>query len=164
MVYIYTRNKNRLQIILITISFILYWQPTFYLLIALVVSYIKYLERLYHYSSYCSNRDTLYFDKQLSLSYTRILCYQYLLNYILVGPSPVYKYSLFYIFLFSFLLLYKSWRCFNTPPQSPLRDLLVDVVIWIVLDEKIGKREDRKDRGVYSKYQLSNVNGYIIAA
>ena len=48
----------------------------------------------------------------------------------LIGPPSVYKYSLFYTFLSSFFLLpYRSWRCFNTPPQSPLRDLLVDVTI-----------------------------------
>ena len=82
----------------------------------------------------------------------------------LVGPPPVYKYSLLYTFLSSFLLPYKSWRCSNTLPQSPLRDLLVDVAIWTVLDEETGKREDRKDGGASSKCQLSNVNSYIIAA
>ena len=41
---------------------------------------------------------------------------------------------------------------------------MVDVAIWTVLDEEIGKREDKKDRGAFSKYQLSNINGYIIAA
>ena len=133
--------------ILTTTLFVLHRQPTFHLLIVLVVGYIKYLGRLYHCSSYCSDRDTLYFSKQLSLSCTRILCYQYLLNHVLAGPPPVYKYSLLYIFLSSFLLLYKSWRCFNTPPQSPLRDLLVDVAIQTVLDEETGKREDRKDKG-----------------
>ena len=149
--------------ILTTISFILYWQPIFYLIIALVIGYIKYLGRLYYYNSYYSNRDTPYFSKQLSLSYTRILYYQYLPNYILVGPSPVYKYSLLYIFLSSFLLSYKSQRCFNTPPQSPLRDLLVDIAIQIALDEETGEREDRKDKGAFSKCQSSNVNSYIIA-
>ena len=126
--------------ILITISFVLYQQPTFHLLTVLVVSYIKYLRRLYYCSSYCSDRDTLYFGKQLSPSCTRILCYQYLPNYMLIGPPPVYKYSLLYTFLSFFLLSYKSQRCSNTPPQSLLRDLLVNVVIQIVLDDKIGER------------------------
>ena len=157
-------SKNTQQIISTPILFVLYWQPTFHLLIASVVDYIKYLGRLYHYSSHCSNRDTLYFGKQSSLFYTRILYYQYLLNYMLVGPLPVYKYSLLYIFLFSFLLLYKSWRCFNTPPQFPLRDLLVNIAIQTALDEETGERKDRKDRGASSRYQLSNVNSYIIAA
>ena len=164
MVYIYTKSKNRLQIILITILFALYQQPTFHLLIALVVGYIKYLRRLYYCSSYYSNKDTPYFSKQLSPSYTRISCYQYLLNYMLVGPPPVYKYFFFYTFLFSFLLPYKSQRCFNTPSQSPLRDLLVDVAIQITSDEETGERENRKDRGAFSRYQLSNINSYIIAA
>jgi len=65
---------------------------------------------------------------------------------VLAGPPPVYKYSLLYTFLSSFLLPYKSWRCSNTP-QSLLRDLLVNIAIWIVLDKEIGEREDRKDRG-----------------
>ena len=159
MVYIYIKSKNRLQIILITILFVLYWQPTFHLLMALVVGYIKYLGRLYYYS----NRDTLYFGKQLSLSYIRILCYQYLPNYILVGPSPIYKYSLFYTFFFSFLLPYKSQRCSNTPPQSLLRDLLVNIAIQTASDKETGKREDRKDREAFSKYQSSNINSYIMA-
>jgi len=83
---------------------------------------------------------------------------------VLAGPPFIYKYFLFYTFLSSFLLLHKSWRCFNTPPQSLLRDLLVDVAIWTVLDEEIGKREDRKNRGASGRCQSSNVNGYIIAA
>ena len=134
--------------ILITISFALYQQPTFYLLTALVVSYINYLRRLYYYSSYYSNRDTLYFSKQLSLSYIRILYYQYLPNYMLIGPTPVYKYSLLYTFLSSFLLPYKSQRCSNTPPQSLLRDLLVNIVIQIVLDNKIGDRGQEEWRSL----------------
>ena len=150
--------------ILITILFTPHQQPTFYLLIALVVRYIKYLGRLYYYSSYCSNRDTLYFSKQSSLSCIRILYYQYLLNYMLIGPPLIYKYSLLYTFLSSFLLLYKSWRCSNTPPQSPLRDLLVDVAIQTALDEETGKRENRKDKGASSRCQSSNINSYIMAA
>ena len=137
--------------ILITILFALYQQPTFHLLIALVVSYIKYLGRFYHCSSHCSNRDTPSFSKQSSLSCMRISCYQYLLKYVLIGPPSVYKYSLLYTFLSSFLLPYKSQRCFNTPPQSPLRDLLVDVAIQIVLDEETGEREDRKDKRASSR-------------
>ena len=150
--------------ILITILFVPHQQPTFHLLIASVVGYIKYLGRLYHYSSYYNNRDTLYFSKQLNLFYIRISCYQYLLNYIFIGPPPVYKYSLLYTFLSSFLLSYKSQRCFNTPPQSPLRDLLVDVVIQTASDKETGEREDRKDKKASGKYQSSNVNGYIMAA
>ena len=164
MVYIYTKSKNRLQIISTTILFVLYWQPTFHLSIASVVGYIKYLGRLYYCSSHCSNRDTLCFSKQSSPSCTRISCYQYLPNYMLVGPPPIYKYSLLYTFLSSFLLPYKSWRCFNTPPQSPLRDLLVDMAIQTALDKETGKKEDRKDGGASSKCQLSNINSYIIAA
>ena len=34
------------------------------------------------------------------------------------------------------------------------------MAIWIVSDEEIGKREDRKDKGASSVYQSSNVNGY----
>ena len=138
--------------ILITILFTPYQQPTFYLLTALVVSYIKYLRRLYYYSSHYSNRDTLYFSKQLSPFYIKILYYQYLPNYILVRPPFIYKYFLLYTFLFSFLLPYKSQRYFNTPPQSPLRDLLVDIVIQIVLDKETGKKENRKDKGTSSIY------------
>jgi hypothetical protein len=62
---------------------------------------------------------------------------------VLAGPSPVYKYSLLYTFLF-FFFPYKSQRCFNTPPQSPLRDLLINIVVWTALDET-GKRENKKD-------------------
>ena len=163
MVYIYTKSKNRLQIILITILFILYQQPTFYLLIALVVGYIKYLGRLYYCSSYCSDRDTPYFSKQSSLSYTRILCYQYLPNYILAGPPSIYKYSLLYTFLSSFLLPYKSQRCSNTPPQSPLRDLLVYIAIQTALDKKTGERENKKDKRASNRCQSSNINSYIMA-
>ena len=147
-IYAYTRSKNRLLIILTTITFALYQQPTFHLLTALEVGYIKYLRRLYYYSSYYSSRDILYFSKQLSLSYTRISYYQYLPNYILIGPPPVYKYSFLYTFLSSFLLPYKSQRCLNTPPQSLLRDLLVDVAIQIVLDNKIGKRGQEERRSL----------------
>ena len=78
-------------------------------------------------------------------------------------PPSIYKYSLLYTFFFSFLLPHKSWRCSNTLPQSPLRDLLVDVAIWTALDKETGKREDKKDRRASSIYQSSNVNGYIIA-
>jgi len=83
---------------------------------------------------------------------------------VLVVPPPVYKYSLLYTFLSSFLLPHKSWRRSNTPPQSPLRDLLVDVAIWTASDEETGEREDRKDRGASGMCQSSNVNGYIMAA
>ena len=76
------------------------------------------------------------------------------------GPPPIYKYSLLYTFLSSFLLPYRSWRCSNTPPQSPLRDLLVDVAIWTASDEEMGKRENRKDGGASSVYQSSNINSY----
>ena len=41
---------------------------------------------------------------------------------------------------------------------------MVDMAIWIALDEETGKRKDRKDGGASSIYQSSNVNGYIIAA
>ena len=70
----------------------------------------------------------------------------------------------FFILSSLLLLPYKSWRYFNTPPQSPLRDLLVNVAIWTVSDKETGEKEDRKDRGASSKCQLSNVNSYIIAA
>ena len=78
---------------------------------------------------------------------TKTSC-QCLPNHVLAGPPPVYKYSLLYTFLFSFLLPYKSQRCFNTPPQSPLRNLLIDIAVQTALDE-IGKREDKKDGGKY---------------
>ena len=78
-------------------------------------------------------------------------------------PPPVYKYSLLYTFLSSFLP-YKSQRCSNTPPQSLLRDLLVNIAIQTALDNEMGKREDRKDGGASGRCQLSNVNVYIIAA
>ena len=37
---------------------------------------------------------------------------------------------------------------------------MVDVAIWTASDKGIGEREDRKDRGAFSVYQLSNINGY----
>ena len=41
---------------------------------------------------------------------------------------------------------------------------MVDVVIWIALDEEMGEREDRKDGVASGRCQLSNINVYIMAA
>ena len=76
----------------------------------------------------------------------------------LIKP-PIYKYSLLYTFLSSFLLPYKSQRCSNTPPQSLLRDLLVNIIIQTVLDHETAERGQEGWRSlqyvlVKQRYQL----------